>query len=198
MDFVVGLPLTQMQYDSIWVIVDRLTNSSHFIPVTATYSTEDYAKIFMDEIVCRHGISLSIISDRGVQFTSRFWRSFQEGLGTKMKLSTAFYPKKDSQAERTIQTLEDMLISCIFNFKRNWDKHLPLVEFAYNNSFRSSISMASYEALYRMKCRYPIAWVEVGEPSLFVLNFINKTLEKYDIIRNRLETAYSRESLMPT
>ena len=178
--------------------MDKFTKSSHFILVKSTYSAEDYARIFIDEIVCHHGISLSIISDRGAQFTSRFRSSFQKGLGTNVKLRTAFHPQTDRQAERTIQTLEDMLISCIFNFKRNWDKHLPLVEFAYNNSFRSSISMASYEALYRMKCRYPIAWVEVGEPSLFVLNLINKTLEKYDVIRNRLETAYSRESLMPT
>ena len=76
MDFVVGLPRAQKQYDSIWVIVDRLTKSAHFIPVKSTYSAEDYARIFIDEIVCRHGISLSIISDRGAQFTSRLWRSY--------------------------------------------------------------------------------------------------------------------------
>ena len=134
----------------------------------------------------------------GAQLPSRFRRSFQEGLGTKVKLSITFHPQTNGQEEHTIQTLEDMLRACVIDIKGDWDKHFPFMEFAYNNSFRSSISMASYEALYRMKCRYPIAWVEVGEPSLFVLNLINKTLEKYDVIRNRLETAYSRESLMPT
>ena len=124
--------------------MDRLTKYAHFIHVKSTYLMEDYAKIFMDEIVCRHGISLSIISDRGVQFTSRFWRSFQEGLGTKVKLSTAFHPQTDCQAEHTIRTLEDMLRACIVDFKGNWDKHFPLVEFVYNNNFHSSISMAPY------------------------------------------------------
>ena len=114
MDFVVGLPRTQKQHDSIWVIVDKLTKSAHFIPVKSTYSVEDYARIFMDEIVCRHGIPLSIISDRGAQFTSRFWRSFQEGLGT-----SAFHPQMDGQEDRTIQTLEDIIRACIIDFKKN-------------------------------------------------------------------------------
>ena len=94
MDFVVGLPQTQKQYDSIFVVVDRLTKSAHCIPVKSTYSVEDYARIFIDEIVCHHGISLSIISDRGAQLTSMFWRSFQEGSATKVKLSTTFIPKQ--------------------------------------------------------------------------------------------------------
>ena len=109
MDFVVGLPRTLKSYDSIWVVVDRLTKSARFIPVKSTYATKDYARIFIDEIVCRHGISLSIISDRGAQFTSRFWRSFHNGFGTKVKLITTFHPQTDGKAECTIQTLEDML-----------------------------------------------------------------------------------------
>ena len=95
---------------------------------------EDYARISIDEIVCRHGIPLSIISDRGAEITSRFWRSFQKGLGTKVKISNAFHPQTDGQAERTIQILEDMLRSCIIVFKGNWDRHLLLVEISYNNS----------------------------------------------------------------
>ena len=127
------------------MIVDRLTKSAHFIPVKYTYLAEDYARIFIYEIVCLHGLPLSIISDRGAQFTSRFWRSFQKGLGTNVKLSIAFHPQMDGQAEHTIQTLEDMLRACIVDFKGNWDKHLPLVEFSYNNSYHSTISMAPYE-----------------------------------------------------
>ena len=94
MDFVVGLPKTQNQYDSIWVVVDRLTKFAHFIPVKSTYSAEDFAKIFKDESVCRHGIPLSIISDSDAQFISRFLRSFHEGLGPKVKLSTTFNPRR--------------------------------------------------------------------------------------------------------
>ena len=126
--------------------MDKLTKFARFIHVKSTYSTEDCARIFIDEIVCRHGISLSIISDRRAQFTSRFWRSFQKGLGTKVKLSTTFHAQTDGQVERTIQTLEDMLRDCIIDFKGNCDKHLLLVEFAYNNSFYSSISMDSDKA----------------------------------------------------
>ena len=103
--------------------------------------------------MCHHGIPLSIISDRGAQFIFRFWRSFQEGLGTKVKLSTTIHPQTDGQVERTIQILEDMLRGCIIDFKENWGKHLSLVEFAYSNSFYSSISMAPYEALYGRRCR---------------------------------------------
>ena len=109
MDFLVGLPWTQRSYDSIWVIVDRLTKSVYFILIKSTYFVEDYAMVFIDEIVYRHGISLSIISYRGVKFTSRFWRSFQKGLGTKVKLSTGFLPQTDGQDETTIKTLEYIL-----------------------------------------------------------------------------------------
>ena len=164
MDFVVGLPQTKKSYDSIWVVVDRLTKSARFIPIKSTYLARNYARIFLDEIVWCHGIPLSIIMDRGAQFTSRFFRSFQKGSGTIVKLSSAFHPQMDSQAECTIQTLEDMLRACVIDFKGIWDRHLSLVEFAYNNSFHSSISMEPYEALYSRRYRSPIGWYEVGEP----------------------------------
>ena len=90
MDFVVGLPRTRRQHDSIWVVVDRLTKSAHFIPVKSTYRAEDYARLYIDEIVRWHGIPLSIISDRGARFTSHFWRSFQKSLGTQVKLRLPF------------------------------------------------------------------------------------------------------------
>ena len=105
--------------------MDRLNKSAHFIPVKSTYSVEDYARIFIEETVSRHGISLSIKSDRDAHLTSRFWRAFQKGLVTNVKLSTAFYPQTDCQVERTIQTLEYMLRACIIDFEGNWDKHLP-------------------------------------------------------------------------
>ena len=91
------------------MVLDRLTKSTHFIPIKSSYLAEDYEKIFIDEIVCRHGIPLSIILDRDAQFTSRFWRSFQQGLSTKVKLSTSLHPQTDGQVEHTIQTLRIFL-----------------------------------------------------------------------------------------
>ena len=166
MDFITGLPRSRRKYDSIWVIVDSLTKSAHFLPVRTTYMAEDYAKLYLKEIVRLHGVPVSIISDRGTQFTAKFWGSFQEGLGTQVRLSMTFHPQTDGQAERTIQTLEDMLRACMIDFGGNWDDHLPLIEFAYNNSYHSSIQMAPYEALYGRKCRSPIGWFETGEAQL--------------------------------
>ncbi|WMV24926.1 hypothetical protein MTR67_018311 [Solanum verrucosum] len=178
MDFVVGLPQTRRQHDSIWVIVDRLTKSAHFLPVKVSYSVEDYAKLYIKEIVKLHGSPLSIISDRGAQFTSHFWRSFQSGLGTQVKPSTAFHPQTDGEVERTIQTLEDMLRECVIDFKGNWDDHLPLIEFSYNNSYDSSIDMAPFKALYSRRCRSPIGWFEVDEFALLGPEVVYEATEK--------------------
>ena len=138
------------------VVVEQLTKTARIIPVMSSYSAEEYARIVLDEIVCRHGISISIIFDRGTQFTSIFWKSFQKGLGTTVKLIYVFHPQMDGQAERTIQTLKDIIRVCITNFKVSWDRHLPLVEFSYNNNFHSAISMAPYVVLYVRRCRSPI------------------------------------------
>ena len=186
MDFIVGLPPTRRQNDSIWAMVDRMIKSVHYIPVKSTYSAEDYAKVYVYDIVSLHFVRLSIISNRGTQLTSRFWRSFQKVLGIRVKLSTTFHPQTDGQAERTIQTLEDMLRPSITDFKGYWDKYFPLVEFAYNSSFHSSVSMAPYQAFYDRICRSPIGLFEVGEPLLLGPDFIYETLEKVYIIRNRL------------
>ena len=156
MDFVVGLPLTKSKCDAIWVIVDRLTKSSHFLPINERYSIDRLTSMYMKEIVTWYGVPVSIVSDRDLRFNSRFWGSFQECLGTKMNMSTAYHPQTDGQSERTIQTLEDMLRVCAIDFKGNWDEHLPLIEFSYNNSYHASIGMPPYEALYGRKCRSPI------------------------------------------
>ena len=115
-DFVVSLPKTMGKYDSIWVIVDRLTKSAHFILVKVTYNTEKLAKLYISEVVRLHGVPLSIISDRGTQFTSKFWKILHAELGTRLDLSTAFHPQTDGQSERTIQVLEDMLRACVIEF----------------------------------------------------------------------------------
>ncbi|XP_049348983.1 uncharacterized protein LOC125813541 [Solanum verrucosum] len=112
MDFVTSLPRSFRKFDSIWVIVDRLTKSAHFLPVKTTYTVEEYARLYIKEIVRLHRVQISIISDRGSQFTANFWKSFQKSLGTPVNLSKTFHPQTDGQAERTIQTLEDMLRAC--------------------------------------------------------------------------------------
>ncbi|EOX94028.1 Uncharacterized protein TCM_003100 [Theobroma cacao] len=124
MDFVLGLPWMQRGKDAIWVIVDRLTKSAHFLAIHSTYSIEKLARLYIDEIVRLHGVPISIVSDRDPRFTSRFWQKFKDALETNLR-------------------------------------HLSLVEFAYNNSFQSSIGMAPYEALYGRKCRTPLCWDEV-------------------------------------
>ncbi|GKE46405.1 putative reverse transcriptase domain-containing protein, partial [Tanacetum coccineum] len=134
MDFVSGLPRTPSACDTIWVIVDRLTKSAHFLPTKKTDTMEKLTQHYLKEIVCRHGVPISIISDRDSHFTSRFWKLLQKSLRTSLDLSTAYHPQTDGQRERTIQTLEDMLRACVIDFGSSWDRHLPLVEFSYNNS----------------------------------------------------------------
>ena len=127
MNFITVLPCTCRKHDLIWVIVDRMAKSSRFLAVKTTDSTEDYANLYIKEIVRLHGFTLSIILDRGPQFSSHFWNPFQKGLGTQVNLSTAFHPQTDGQEECTIQTLEDMLRACVINFKDIWDDHLLLI-----------------------------------------------------------------------
>ena len=157
------------------------------------YNADKLAVIYVNEIVRLHGVPVSIISDRDPKFVSRFWQSLQEAMGTELKFSTAFYPQTDGQSERTIQTLEDMLRMCVLEFQESWETHLPLVEFAYNNSYHSSIAMAPYEALYGRPCRSPVCWAEVGDKSLLGPEIVQLTTEKVKIIRERLKTAQSRQ-----
>ncbi|GJT89323.1 putative reverse transcriptase domain-containing protein [Tanacetum coccineum] len=121
MDFITKLPKTSNGHDTIWVIVDRLTKSAHFIPTRMTDSMETL---------------------------TRFWQSLQNALGTQLDMSTAYHPKTDGQSERTIQTLKDMMRACVIDFEKGWDKHLPLIEFSYNNSYHTSIKAAPFKELY--------------------------------------------------
>ncbi|KAJ9536105.1 hypothetical protein OSB04_un000715 [Centaurea solstitialis] len=193
MDFVTKLPQTLRGHDTIWVIVDRLTKSAHFLEMRETLPMDKLAKLYIKEIVRRHGVPLSIVSDRDSRFTSQFWHGLQKGLGTKLKLSTAYHPQTDGQSERTIQTLEDMLRSCVIDFGGNWDTHLPLVEFAYNNSFHSSIGMTPFEALYGRKCRTPTCWLEAGEKQIAGPEIIQETADKIKGICERLKAAQDRQ-----
>ncbi|GJW76807.1 putative reverse transcriptase domain-containing protein [Tanacetum coccineum] len=160
MDFITKLPKTAAGYDSIWVIVDRLTKSAHFLPMEETDSTKKLTRLYMKEIVARHGILVSIISDHDSHFTLRVWQSLHKALGMQLNMSTAYHPHTDGQSERTIQTLEDMLRACVIDFGNGWDRHLPLVEFSYNNSYHTSIKAVPFEALYGRKYHSPVCWAE--------------------------------------
>jgi len=160
MDFITGLPTTRKGNDSIWVIIDRLTKSAHSIPVKNTYRPPEYADIYMAEIVKLHGIPMTIISDRGPQFTTHFWERMHKSLGTSLIRSTAYHPQTSGQTERLNQVLEDMLRACVLSSKGSWESWLPLAEFLYNNSYQESIKMAPFEALYGRRCRTPLNWIE--------------------------------------
>jgi transposase InsO family protein len=152
MDFIVGLPKTQSGYDSIWVFVDRLTKVAHFISVKTTYSGPQLAELYMSRIVCLHGVPKKIVSDRGTQFTSKFWKRLHKTLDTQLRFSSSYHPQTDGQTERVNQILEDMLIACALQYGRSWDKSLLYAKFSYNNSYQESLKMAPFEMLYGRRC----------------------------------------------
>ena len=157
------------------MIVDKLTKSAHFIPVRIDYSMDRLAELYVDEIVRLHGVPLSIASDRDSRFTSRFWKELQSALGTRLNFSTTFHPQTNGQSERLIQVLEDMLRGCVMEFTGSWDRYIPLIEFAYNNSYQSSIGMAPYEALYGRRCRTHVYWTELNEHKVIGPDIVKDT-----------------------
>ncbi|GJS39751.1 putative reverse transcriptase domain-containing protein [Tanacetum coccineum] len=165
MDFVTKLPKSSQGYDTIWVIVDRLTKSAIFTPIRETDSMEKLARMYLKE----------------------------KALGTNLDMSTAYHPQTDGQSERTIQTLEDMLRACVIDFGNGWVRHLPLVEFSYNNSYHASIKAAPFEALYGRKCRSPVCWAEVGQVQLTGPEMVQETTEKVIQIKQRMQAARDRQ-----
>ena len=130
------------------MIIDGLTKPAHFLPVKIAMDPLKLAKFLCCEIIKLHGTPVSIVSDRDTKFTSKFWKGLQREMGTTLHFGTTFHPRTDCQSEQVIQILEDMLRSCVIDFKGDWERHLSLVEFSCNNSFQSSISMAPFKALY--------------------------------------------------
>lgn len=193
MDFITGLPRTPSGYDSIWVIVDRLTKAAHFVPVKTTYDGKKLADLYMTHVVCRYGCPKKIVSDRGTQFTSRFWQQLHEAMGTNLNFSTAYHPQTNGQTERVNQILEDMLRACALDFEGTWDRCLPYAEFSYNNSYQSSIQMSPNEALFGRKCRIPLCWNEVGEAQVFGPDVLKEAEKQVKLIRDRLKTAQTRQ-----
>jgi hypothetical protein len=192
MDFIVGLPNTSRHHDSIWVIVDRLTKTTHFLLVHTTHKTEKYAEIYIDQIVRLHGIPKTIVSDRGGLFVARFWERLHKSLGTTVIRSSAYHPQTDGQTERVNQILEDMLRACVLHYGKNWDKCLSLAEFSYYNSYQSSLKMAPFEALYGRRCRTPLNWSQAEEREIFGPDLVLEAEEKVRVIKKNLEAAQAR------
>jgi hypothetical protein len=187
------LPIPSLRHDSIWVIIDRLTKTTHFLPVHTTYNAKKYAKIYLGQIIHLHGVSKTIISNRGAQFIACFWEQLQHSLGTKLIRSSAYHPQTDGQTERINQILEDMLRFCIIQYDKNWDKCLALAEYCYNNSYQSSLKMAPFEALYGRRCRTPLSWSQTGERKIFGPDLVTEVEEKVKII----QTSYADKRRKP-
>ncbi|GJU11752.1 putative reverse transcriptase domain-containing protein [Tanacetum coccineum] len=166
MDFVTKLPKTSTGLDAIWVIVDRLTKSAHSLPMKETYSMEKLMRQYLKEVVSRHGVPVSIISDRDSKFTSHFWQSLNKALGTQLDMSTAYHPQTDGQSKRTIQTLEDILRACVIDFGK---------------------------APYGQKYRSPVCWAEVGDAQLTGPEIIHETTEKIIQIKKRYVESIAME-----
>nr|GFA58883.1 putative reverse transcriptase domain-containing protein [Tanacetum cinerariifolium] len=164
-----------------------------FVTKLPKSSQEKMTKLYLKEVVARHGIPVSIICDRDPRFASRFWRTLQKALGTSLDVSMTYHPETDGQSEMTIQTLEDMLRAYAINFGKGWVNHFPLVEFSYNNSYHTSIKAAPFEALYGRKCRLPVCWTEVGEAQILGPELIQETTEKIIQIKQRMKAAHDSQ-----
>ncbi|WVZ84352.1 hypothetical protein U9M48_031392 [Paspalum notatum var. saurae] len=191
MDFIVGLPLTQKGYDSIWVVIDRFTKAAHFLPVKTTYRAKQYAELYISRILALHGVPQTITLDRSSLFVPRFWEHLQTALGTTLIHSSAYHPQTSGQVERVNQILEDMLRACALTYSAKWDECLPLAEFAYNNSYQKSLEMAPFEALYGRRCRTPLNWSEPGERVTFGPDLVTQAEEEFKLIHSNLKRAQS-------
>nr|GFB85706.1 putative reverse transcriptase domain, ribonuclease H-like domain, aspartic peptidase domain protein [Tanacetum cinerariifolium] len=165
MDFVTKLPKSSQGYDTIWVIVDRLTKSAIFTLIRETDPVDKLERIYLKE----------------------------NALGTRLDMSIAYHPETDCQSERTIQTFEDMLRTCAIDFRKGWVNHLPLVEFSYNKSYHASIKAVPFESLYGRKFHSPVCWTKVGEAQILSPELIQETTEKIVQIKQRIQAAHDRQ-----
>ncbi|GJY96655.1 putative reverse transcriptase domain-containing protein [Tanacetum coccineum] len=167
MDFITKLPKSSQGLDTNWVIMDRLTKSAHFLPIRKNDPLENLARLYLNRIV--------------------------KDLGTDLSMSIGYHLETDSQSERTIQILEDMLRDCVIDFGKGWVKHMPLANFSYNNCYHASIKVTFYEALYGQKCQSPMCWAEVIEAQLTGPEMIQETTEKIVLIKQRMQAAQDRQ-----
>jgi hypothetical protein len=193
MDFTVGLPLTSCKFDSISVIVYRLTKSAHFIPVNTTYKVQKYAKIYIACVLYLHGVPKMIISDRVSQFIAHFWEQLHASVGTQLIHSSAYHLQMDDQTERVNQITEDMLRACSMEYPGSWDKNLPWTKFSYNNSYQGSLKIALFEVLYGCRCHTPLNWIEPGEKMIFGPNLVEDDETTVSRIQQNLRAAKLRQ-----
>jgi hypothetical protein len=193
-DFITGLPRIQSGYDSSWIVLDRLTKVIHFIPVKTTYSGPQLAELYMARIVCLHGVTKKTVSDKGTQFTSRFWERLHETLDTQLRFSSAHHPQTASQTKRVNHILEDMLRACALQYGRSWDKSLSYAKFSYNNSYQESLKMAPFEMLYGRRCRTLLFWNETGERKVFRRDILQEAKKQVRMVRENLHVMQSRQN----
>jgi hypothetical protein len=193
MDFITGLPRSQKGHDDILVVIDQLSKVAHFLPVKETTTASQLAELYISRIVSLHGIPKEISLDRGGLFTSKFWESFQEAMGTHITWSSAYHPQSQGQVERVNQVLEDMLRACVISFGKKWEESLPYAEFSYNNSYQASLKMAPFEVLYGRKCRTLLNWSETRERPLVGPDIIQHAEEQVRIVRENLKAAQDHQ-----
>jgi hypothetical protein len=187
-----GFAKTQSGYDSIWVIVDRLTKVAHFIPIKTTYSGPQLAELYMSRIVRLHGVPKKIVSGRGTQFTSKFWERLHETLDTQLRFSSAYHPQTDGQTKRVNQILEDMLRACALQYGKGWDMSLSYVEFSYNNNYQESLKMAPFE-MYDHRCQTLLFWTKAGEQKVFGPDILQEPEKQVRMVRENLRVVQSRQ-----
>jgi hypothetical protein len=193
MDFSVDLNLTAYKFDSIWVIVHRLSKSTHLIPIHTNYNVQKYAGIYITDVLCLHGVPKMIISDRGSQFVARFWEQLHASLWTHLIYSSTYHPQMNGQMEQLNQILGDMLRACVLEHQGSWDQNLPWSEFSYNNSYQESLKMAPFEVLYGRRCRTPLNWIEPGEKVIFGPDLVEEAEATVHRIQDNLKAAKSRQ-----
>ena len=156
MNFITNLSVKWGGYDTLFVVVDRLTEMAHFFQMKKTNMAIHVARLFVKEIFRLHGMPKSIVSDRDSKFTSNFWKATFQAIGTQLRMSTAFHPQTDGETERVNRVLEDMLRMYVNEKQTIWIDYLPLVEFAYNSAWHASIKLTPFEAMYGSNCATPL------------------------------------------
>lgn len=193
MEFMSGLPHISLHFNSIYVIMDRLTKSTYFIPIHIFFSVGRLVYIYVLEIVHLHSLPVSIISYRGTMFTSSFLQNFQRELGTQVDHSIDFHHQIDNRSEQTIQVLQDMLRVYVMNFGDQWEKHLAIVEFSYNNSYFLSIEMAAFEALDSRHFQSPIGWFVNLQVKPHSTDLLLESPDKFQATQHRPQATQSRQ-----
>ena len=195
MDFIMGLPKSNKNNDSIMVVVDKLSKLAHFIPMQSTYRVVQIAHVFMQNIFKLHGLPNTIISDHVVKFTSVFWKTLFEELGTQLNFSMAYHPQTDGQTKRVNHVVEDMLRAYVMQKPTKWEDYLHLVEFAYNNRYNTSLQMSPFEILYGQNCRTPSSQSGLEDRLMLGPEMLKEMEELVKKVRSNLKaTQYRQEN----